>query len=67
MEITLNNKQEFIPKDELTVDELLKWKNYSFKMLVIKINGTIVRKHEYSTTQINDGDHVIVLHLVSGG
>ena len=67
MEITLNNNKEIIPKDELTVDDLLKWKNYSFKMLVIKINGTIIRKHEYSTTQINEGDYVVVLHLVSGG
>ncbi|GAB4299831.1 MAG: hypothetical protein Kow0068_23280 [Marinilabiliales bacterium] len=67
MEITLNNKKEELPGDEMTIEELLAYKKFTFKMLVIKVNGKIIKRHEYSTTTIKDGDNVIVLHLVSGG
>lgn len=36
-------------------------------MLVIKVNGSLVKKDSYDTFEINDGDNVTVLHLVSGG
>ena len=36
-------------------------------MLVIRINGTLVKKDMYATATIKDGDDVMVLHLVSGG
>ena len=67
MKITLNNRQETIDKDILTVQELLDFKNYSFKMLVIKINNLLVKKDQYAEQIIKDGDDVTVLHLVSGG
>jgi thiamine biosynthesis protein ThiS len=51
----------------LTVSELLKLKNFTFKMLIIKINGSLVRKMDYDTSMIQDGDDVQVLHLISGG
>lgn len=67
MKITLNNNNETLDGRSLTVTELLRVKNYTFKMLIIKINGTLVRKEEYETTEIHDGDDVSVLHLISGG
>lgn len=51
----------------LTISELLKVKSFSFKMLVVKINGKLVGKNEYDTATVNDGDDVMVLHLISGG
>lgn len=67
MKIRLNNNTEELSGDLLTVSELLKLKNFTFKMLVIKINGTLVKKTEYETAQIREGDDVHVLHLISGG
>lgn len=67
MKITLNNIPEEFNGDTLTVSELLKLKNFTFKLLVIKINGKVVRKHEFEAAFIKDGDQVIVLHLISGG
>ena len=67
MKIILNNNPEEFNGDGMTVNELLRCKNFTFKMLVIKINGTLVKKTEYETTPINDGDEVHVLHLISGG
>ena len=67
MRITLNNNPEEFAGEVLTVNELLKAKNFTFKMLVIKINGALVKKTEYETALIYEGDEVHVLHLISGG
>jgi sulfur carrier protein len=65
--ILLNNNKEEFSVDSLTVSELLRLKNFTFKMLVIKINGQLVKKGDYELARINEGDDVHVLHLISGG
>ncbi|MFO7827472.1 MAG: sulfur carrier protein ThiS [Bacteroidales bacterium] len=67
MKITLNNKEEAFDKDELTISQLLDIQNYSYKMLVVKVNGELVKKAAYDNTKVKDGDDVMVLHLVTGG
>ena len=67
MKITLNNNPENIEEISLTVNQLLKLKNFTFKMLIIKINGNLIPKPDYETTAIHEGDDVNVLHLISGG
>ncbi len=67
MEITLNNRKERIDADTLTVSELLKLKNYTFRLLVTKINGKLVKKDKRDEAVIKDGDDVTVLHMISGG
>ena len=67
MKITLNNRPEEIDKEKITVSELLILKNFTFKLLVIKINGNLIKKSAYNSTEILDGDDVAVIHLVSGG
>ena len=67
MKIILNNNPEIFDQEIITVDELLSLKKFTFKMLVIRINGNLVKKDEYNTALIRDKDDVMVLHLVSGG
>jgi thiamine biosynthesis protein ThiS len=67
MKITLNNTLEVIERDSITIRELLQYKNYTFKMLVIRINGSLVPKDSYDRQSVMDGDDVMILHLVSGG
>jgi len=67
MKIILNNTPEKFDRDIMTVDELLKLKKFTFKMLVVRINGNLVKKDEYNSAEIKDKDEVMVLHLVSGG
>ncbi len=67
MKIILNNNPENFDAEDLTVSELLARKKFTFKMLVVKINGVLVRKADYEVTRISDGDDVHVLHLISGG
>jgi len=68
MKIILNNKNEVFPgREEISVDQLLKLKNFTFPMIIIKINGNLIRKENYRETVIREGDNVTALHLISGG
>ncbi|HPE35225.1 MAG TPA: sulfur carrier protein ThiS [Bacteroidales bacterium] len=67
MKITLNNRIEHFDAENITFEELLKLKNYTFRLLVTKLNGKLIRKEERDTTIISDGDIVMVIHLISGG
>lgn len=67
MKLTVNNREEIIDRESLNINELLEEKKFSFKMLVIKVNGQLIKKPEYNSTLLKDGDDVMVLHLISGG
>lgn len=67
MEIILNNRNESFEADQLTINELLAVKNFTFKMLVVKVNGELVRRRDFDSTTVKDGDDVMVLHLITGG
>ena len=67
MNITLNNNPEYFPDESLTIRGILKIKNYSFPNLVIKINGQLIRKAQYDTAAVQNGDVVEIIHLISGG
>ncbi len=67
MKIMLNNLPEEFQDNTLTVADLLKRKNFTFKMLIVKINNVLVPKNAYDQQVIRDGDDVVVLHLISGG
>jgi len=67
MKITLNNNQESFVEESLTINEVLERKNFTFKMLIIKLNGVLVQKTDYAGTSVKDGDDLNILHLISGG
>jgi len=68
MNIVLNNRPEEISGyTEITVQELILLKNFTFHMLVTKVNDKLIKKANRSDTIIKEGDKVVVLHLISGG
>lgn len=67
MEILLNNRKETIDRDSLTLEELIRLRNFTFKLLVTKVNGKLVKKEARASTTIKEGDDVQVLHMISGG
>lgn len=67
MKITLNNRPESFDEETLNFEELIRIKNFTFKLLVTKLNGELVKKEDRASTCIKDGDDVLVLHLISGG
>ncbi len=67
MKITLNNRVETFKEESLTIEDIILLKNFTFKMLVTKKNGKLVKKEDRETTQVNDGDEILIIHLISGG
>ncbi len=67
MQITLNNRVENFESESLSIEDILLIKNFTFKLLVTKINGKLVKKVNRSEALVKDGDNVLILHLISGG
>jgi sulfur carrier protein len=67
MRILLNNREEEFTSKSISVSEMLVLKKFSYKMRIIKINGTLISKDQYDSTIIHDGDDVQMLYLMSGG
>ncbi len=66
MSITVNGKTiEHINQE--TVTELLKRMHYTFPLIVVKIDGKLVKKEEFSKTIIPDNAEIKAIHLISGG
>ncbi len=51
----------------MTVAEILKIRNYIFRMLVIQVNGELVKRGTYDKAVVPDDAHVEVIHMISGG
>jgi sulfur carrier protein len=67
VKITLNNNETELPTDEISVADLLERQGFSFPMIVVKLNGELIKKKARARTQVRDGDRVDAVHLVSGG
>ncbi len=51
----------------MTIERILKVMHYTFRMLVVKVDGRLIKKNEYATTVVPPGAVVEVIHLISGG
>jgi thiamine biosynthesis protein ThiS len=67
MRITLNNRETVLEGEELTVRQVLTAMNYTFPMIVVRINGSVVPKLQYESALVHDGDVVDAFHLIGGG
>ncbi|MDP8202337.1 MAG: sulfur carrier protein ThiS [Candidatus Tenebribacter burtonii] len=67
MKIIIVNGNSLNWEEEMNIDLILKRKNYTFKMLVVKVDGKLIKKTEYSKTYVQPGADVKVIHLISGG
>jgi thiamine biosynthesis protein ThiS len=54
-------------QEGMTVQDALDLMNYSFPMLVVKINDEVVLRADYGSTTIPNGAELLVIHLISGG
>jgi len=51
----------------MTVRDILKRKNYVWRMIAVFVNGELVPKAKYDTTQVPDGAEVKAVHQIAGG
>ncbi len=68
MLIILNDREEHIDVNSpITVNQLLEIRKMTFKMFLVRINEKIIRKEDYKTAIIQNGDNVKVHYIMSGG
>jgi len=67
MNIILNNRPETLDVSQLTLQELIEKKTFTFKLLVTKINGKLIKKENRAETLIHEGDDVAIIHMITGG
>jgi thiamine biosynthesis protein ThiS len=61
------NNQILEWQENMTVDQILKIMNYTFKMIIVKVNGELVKREKYKTENVPVNARVEVIHLVAGG
>jgi sulfur carrier protein len=64
--IIVNGKNVDFVENE-TVSDLLKRMKYIFPNIVVKINGELVKRADFSNTVVNDKSEVSFIHMISGG
>lgn len=67
MTITLNGKENSKYEEPILVDELLSCLNLTNTPVLVELNGTALRKSEFSTTTIDDGAIIEIIQIAAGG
>jgi sulfur carrier protein len=65
--IRVNDQYDVTYRAGMTVQDLLDELKFSFRMIVVKVNGQVVLRKDYATTEVPDGAEVQAIHLISGG
>jgi len=51
----------------MTVRDILRRRNYVWRMIAVYVNGELVPRGAYDTRQVPDGAEVKVIHQIAGG
>jgi sulfur carrier protein len=66
MDITVNNRA-FTLADGAKIHDLLALQKIDPAVIVVEVNGIIVKKEDYQTMAFHDNDEVEILRFVGGG
>lgn len=66
IELTINGKPVTLPRP-MTITDYLKLRGHHDRMVVVELNGTIIRRPSFDATVIGAGDKVEIVHFVGGG
>jgi sulfur carrier protein len=68
MTITINGQSEDITEGSISVVDLLKLKEVEMPdMVSVQINGTMLKRAEFVSTPIREGDEIDFLYFMGGG
>jgi sulfur carrier protein len=68
MKLKINGDNEVIDQDQLTVTDLLALKAVKMpEMVSVELNGDILDRDQFSTTQLTNEDEVEFLYFMGGG
>jgi sulfur carrier protein len=68
VKIRLNKREaELQGSGPVSVKRLLAEKKFVFPLIVVRVNGKLIKKQDYASTRVCEGDSVEAFHLTSGG
>jgi len=65
--IRVNTQYDVEYRPGMTVQDVLDALKFSFRMIVVKIDGKVVLKNDFAATEVPDGTEMQAIHLISGG
>lgn len=65
--IQINGEQREFPQSSLSLHELIDTLSLPPQRIAVEVNKTIVRRRDWPTTTLKDGDQVEIVHFVGGG
>ena len=65
--IRVNDRLDIEWKKDMTIRDLLVACKFTFPLINVMVDGTLVSKEEYETYILEDGADVRVIHLITGG
>lgn len=65
--IRVNGQYDVEYRSGMTVQDVLDALKFSFRMIVVKVDGRVVLRKDFATTEVPDGAEVQAIHLISGG
>ncbi|HOB51105.1 MAG TPA: sulfur carrier protein ThiS [Acidobacteriota bacterium] len=67
MRLVINNRDTDLTGSQLTVRQMLQQMKFTFPMIFVRVNGEVIRKDQYDSFVIREGDRVDAIHLMGGG
>lgn len=68
MNLQINGEKESFDKESLTISELLTLKDVKMPdMVSVELNGDILDRENFASTQLNENDEVEFLYFMGGG
>ena len=64
--ITVNG-EKLQAHEGATVHELIHSQGYRVEVIAVEYNGSILKKGDYATTTLQDGDRIEIVSFVGGG
>ncbi len=64
--VTLNGKPELL-EEGILLSQLLEARGVKTPLVAVELNHRILRREEFTTTEIKEGDHLEVVTFVGGG
>ncbi|MDU4698812.1 MULTISPECIES: sulfur carrier protein ThiS [Paenibacillus] len=67
VQVRLNGNETRLNEGSLTLADLLAQPPWRDRKLLVELNGTVVRKEDYTVTPLSEGDRIELVHFVGGG
>ncbi|HEX9118723.1 MAG TPA: sulfur carrier protein ThiS [Anaerolineae bacterium] len=65
--IHINDQYQVAWRPGITVQDVLDALHFSFRMIVVKIDGQVVLRSDFSRTAVPDEAKMEAIHLIGGG